>query len=51
MTVGQQMREILEVHKGLSGRAADKICIEWLEKVRDYERTTLSQRNIEPATA
>ncbi len=34
MTVGQQMREILEVHQGLSGRAADKICIEWLEKVR-----------------
>lgn len=25
--------------------------VEWLEKVRDYERTTLSQRNIEPATA
>ncbi len=34
LTVGQQMREVLQLHKGLSGRAADQFCIEWLEKVR-----------------
>ncbi|SLN43816.1 ABC transporter ATP-binding protein [Pseudooctadecabacter jejudonensis] len=34
LTVGQQMREILEVHEGLRGAAADARCIEWLEKVR-----------------
>ena len=34
MTVGAQMREVLALHKGLKGEAADKICVEWLENVR-----------------
>ncbi|WP_296419784.1 ABC transporter ATP-binding protein [Pseudooctadecabacter sp.] len=34
MKIGQQMREILQIHKGLTGRAADEKCIAWLEKVR-----------------
>ncbi len=37
LTIGQQMREILEIHKGLKDRTADKICVEWLEKVRISE--------------
>ena len=34
LTIGQQMREILEIHKGVKGHAADKVCVEWLEQVR-----------------
>ena len=34
MTVGAQMREVLALHKGLKGEAADRHCIEWLENVR-----------------
>ena len=34
MKIGQQMREILQIHKGLTGHAADEKCIAWLEKVR-----------------
>ncbi|MEO1638478.1 MAG: dipeptide ABC transporter ATP-binding protein [Pseudomonadota bacterium] len=34
LTVGQQMAEVLEVHSGISGRKARRICIEWLERVR-----------------
>ncbi|MCA8900991.1 MAG: oligopeptide ABC transporter ATP-binding protein OppD [Hyphomonas sp.] len=34
MTVGAQMREVLALHKGLKGEAADKHCVEWLENVR-----------------
>ncbi|MEM9739438.1 MAG: ABC transporter ATP-binding protein [Pseudomonadota bacterium] len=34
MTVGAQMREILAVHKGLKGKEADKLCVDWLENVR-----------------
>ena len=40
LTVGQQLKEILQIHKGLRGKAATSLCIEWLEKVRipDAER-------------
>ena len=34
MTVGAQMREVLALHKGLKGEAADQLCVEWLENVR-----------------
>ena len=34
MTVGAQMREVLALHKGLKGEAADKLCVDWLENVR-----------------
>ena len=34
MTVGAQMREVLALHKGLKGEAADRLCVEWLENVR-----------------
>jgi len=34
MTVGAQMREILALHKGLKGEAANKRCVDWLEHVR-----------------
>jgi peptide/nickel transport system ATP-binding protein len=34
MTVGAQMREILTLHQGLKGDAANKRCVEWLEHVR-----------------
>jgi oligopeptide/dipeptide ABC transporter ATP-binding protein len=34
MTVGAQMREVLALHKNLSGDAASAYCIDWLEKVR-----------------
>lgn len=34
MTVGAQMREVLKLHKGLKGAAANKVCVDWLEHVR-----------------
>ncbi|MEQ9505348.1 MAG: dipeptide ABC transporter ATP-binding protein [Hyphomonas sp.] len=34
MTVGAQMREILSLHQGLKGEAANQRCVEWLEHVR-----------------
>lgn len=34
MTVGAQLREVLRLHEGLKGEAADARCIEWLEQVR-----------------
>ncbi|MFN3911329.1 dipeptide ABC transporter ATP-binding protein [Hyphomonas sp.] len=34
MTVGAQMREILALHQGLKGDAANQRCVEWLEHVR-----------------
>jgi peptide/nickel transport system ATP-binding protein len=34
MTVGAQMREILDLHQGLKGEAATQRCAEWLEHVR-----------------
>lgn len=34
MTVGAQMREILALHKGLKGEAANRRCVDWLEHVR-----------------
>jgi len=34
MTVGAQMREVLALHKGEKGEAADKHCVDWLENVR-----------------
>jgi ABC-type microcin C transport system duplicated ATPase subunit YejF len=33
MTVGAQLREVLALHQGLKGEDADKLCIDWLEKV------------------
>lgn len=34
MRVGDQMKEVLQVHKGLGGAEADQICLDWLERVR-----------------
>jgi len=34
LTVGQQMREVLDVHRNLSGAEAKKLCLDWLERVR-----------------
>ncbi len=34
MTVGAQMREVLKLHKGLTGEDATKVCVDWLEHVR-----------------
>jgi oligopeptide/dipeptide ABC transporter ATP-binding protein len=34
MTVGAQMREVLALHLGLKGAAADQRCVDWLERVR-----------------
>ena len=34
MTVGAQLREILKHHRGLKGDEADKICMDWLDRVR-----------------
>ena len=34
LKVGDQMRESLMIHQGLAGREAQKVCVEWLEKVR-----------------
>ncbi len=34
MRIGEQMREVLRAHKGLAGRDADALCLQWLERVR-----------------
>ena len=34
LTVGAQMREVLKLHKGLKGKAANQVCVDWLEHVR-----------------
>ncbi|WP_269845050.1 ABC transporter ATP-binding protein [Marinicauda salina] len=34
MRVGDQLKEVLGVHLGLRGEAAEKRCVDWLERVR-----------------
>ncbi|MEP1536597.1 MAG: ABC transporter ATP-binding protein [Paracoccaceae bacterium] len=34
MRVCDQMKEVLQVHKGIRGGEADRICLDWLERVR-----------------
>ncbi len=34
MTVGDQLREVLAIHKKTRGKEADAQCVEWLERVR-----------------
>ena len=34
LTVGQQMREVLDAHKSMSSSAARALCLDWLERVR-----------------
>ncbi len=34
MTVGDQLREVLAIHKKIRGKEADAQCVEWLERVR-----------------
>ena len=34
MTIGAQLREVLSIHRKVSGKDAEKECIEWLERVR-----------------
>ncbi|MGI1662527.1 dipeptide ABC transporter ATP-binding protein [Palleronia sp. KMU-117] len=34
MRIGEQMREVLEAHRGLGGDAATRLCLDWLERVR-----------------
>ena len=44
MTVGDQLAEVLAVHLGLRGEAAQQRCVDWLERVRIPEaRRRLSQ--------
>ncbi|MEL6549860.1 MAG: ABC transporter ATP-binding protein [Pseudomonadota bacterium] len=34
LRVGQQMKEVLRAHKGLTGSKADALCLDWLERVK-----------------
>ncbi|KMW59108.1 Oligopeptide transport system permease protein OppB [Candidatus Rhodobacter oscarellae] len=34
LRVGQQMAEVLKAHRGMGGRAAERLCLDWLERVR-----------------
>ena len=34
LRIGQQMAEVLKAHRGLSGNAAQRVCLDWLERVR-----------------
>ena len=34
LKVGDQMKESLTLHRGISGRSAERICFDWLEKVK-----------------
>jgi len=34
MSVGAQMREVLALHKGITGKESNAACVEWLERVR-----------------
>jgi ABC-type glutathione transport system ATPase component len=34
MRIGDQMREVLRTHQGMTGREADARCLEWLDHVR-----------------
>ncbi|MEM8731813.1 MAG: dipeptide ABC transporter ATP-binding protein [Pseudomonadota bacterium] len=34
LRVGEQMAEVLKAHRGMTGSAARKLCLEWLERVR-----------------
>jgi peptide/nickel transport system ATP-binding protein len=44
MRVGDQLKEVLDVHLKLRGEAAEKRCVDWLERVRIPEaRRRLSQ--------
>lgn len=34
LRIGEQMAEVLKVHRNMTGQAAQKHCLDWLEKVR-----------------
>lgn len=34
LRVGQQMAEVLQAHRGLSGSASERVCLDWLDRVR-----------------
>jgi oligopeptide transport system ATP-binding protein len=34
LRIGQQMKEVLRHHKQITGAAAQKLCLEWMDKVR-----------------
>ncbi|MGR3803241.1 ABC transporter ATP-binding protein [Marinibacterium profundimaris] len=34
LRVGEQMAEVLKVHRGMTGSAARRLCLDWLERVR-----------------
>ncbi|QEW22072.1 ABC-transporter ATP-binding protein [Marinibacterium anthonyi] len=34
LRVGEQMAEVLKVHRGMTGSAARRLCLDWLEQVR-----------------
>ena len=34
LRIGQQMAEVLKAHRGVSGNAAQRVCLDWLERVR-----------------
>jgi len=34
LRVGEQMREVLAFHKGMKGAEADRVCLDWLDRVQ-----------------
>ena len=34
LRVGQQLREVLDAHRSMSGSEADRLCLDWLDRVR-----------------
>lgn len=34
LKIGQQMAEVLKVHRGVSGEKARRVCLDWLDRVR-----------------
>ena len=39
LKVGQQMAEVLKVHRKMTGQAAQRLCLDWLDRVRRYAPT------------
>ena len=37
LTISQQMGEVLSTHRGITGAAAERTCLDWLERVRIAE--------------
>lgn len=44
MRVGQQLKEVLRIHKDIRGEAAEKHCVDWLDRVRLRETARRMQQ-------